>query len=155
MFRGLTGSVPIGVYTDLKESRLIAAYMSETWLSLANSDYCLEEGNAEVRQAYIATTAKLLEWLGRDEASALAAAQAIYDVETALAETTLTREEEQDPELSYNPATVAEIEQRYPQMNWRSYLDELGIAGTERIIVTETAYLDQLDEILEATPIET
>ena len=67
----------------------------------------------------------------------------------------MTREEEQDPELSYNPATVAEIEQRYPQMDWRSYLDELGIAGTERIIVTQTAYLDQLDEILEETPIET
>ena len=42
--------------------------------------------------------------------------------------------EEQDPELLYNPASVEEIEQRYPQMNWRSYLYELGIAGTERVI---------------------
>jgi putative endopeptidase len=155
MFRGLSGSLPIGVSSDLKDSGINAVYLGGPWLGLPNRDYYLEEGNDEVRQAYIATSAKLLERLGRDEHSALAAAQAIYDFETSLAETTLTREEEQDPELSYNPATVAEIEQRYPQMDWRSYLDELGIAGTERIIVTQTAYLDQLDEILEETPIET
>jgi putative endopeptidase len=155
MFRGLSGSLPIGVSSDLKDSGINAVYLGGPWLGLPNRDYYLDEGNDEVRQAYIATSAKLLERLGRDQDSALAAAQAIYDFETSLAETTLTREEEQDPELSYNPATVVEIEQRYPQMDWRSYLDELGIAGTERIIVTQTAYLDQLDEILEETPIET
>jgi putative endopeptidase len=155
MFRGLSGSLPIGVSSDLKDSSINAVYLGGPWLGLPNRDYYLEEGNEEVRQAYIDTSAKLLERLGRDEHSALAAAQAIYDFETSLAATTLTREEKQDPELSYNPATVAEIEQRYPQMDWRSYLEELGIAGTERIIVTQTAYLDQLDEILDETPIET
>ena len=120
-----------------------------------NRDYYLEEGNEEVRQSYIETNAKLLERLGRRCGLALAAAQPIYDFEKSLAETTLTREEEQDPELSYNPATVEEIEQRYPQMDWRSYLDELGIAETDRMIVTQTAYLDRLDQILAETPIET
>ena len=155
MFRGLSGSLPIGVTSDLKDSGTNAVYLGGPWLGLPNRDYYLEDGNEEVRQAYIDTSAKLLERIGRDEDSALAAAQAIYDFEKSLAETTLTREEEQDPELSYNPATVAEIEERYPEMNWSSYLEELGIAGTERIIVTQTAYLDQLDEILEMTPIET
>ena len=40
-------------------------------------------------------------------------------------------------------------------MDWRSYLDELGIAETDRMIVTETAYLDRLGQILAETPIET
>ena len=155
MFRGLSGSLPIGVSSDLRDSGINAVYLGGPWLGLPNRDYYLEEGNEEVRQAYVDTNAKLLQRLGRDADSALAAAQAIYDLEKSLAATTLTREEEQDPELSYNPATVAEIEQRYPQMNWRSYLDELGIAETERIIVTQTAYLDQLDEILAETSIET
>ncbi len=155
MFRGLSGSLPIGVSSDLRESGINAVYLGGPWLGLPNRDYYLEEGNEDVRQAYIDTNAKLLERLGRDGDSALDAAQAIYDFEKSLAETTLTREEEQDPELSYNPASVEEIEQRYPQMNWRSYLDELGIAGTERMIVTQTAYLDRLDEILAETPIET
>jgi putative endopeptidase len=155
MFRGLSGSLPIGVSPDMRDSGINAVYLGGPWLGLPNRDYYLEEGNEDVRQAYIDTTAKLLERLGRDADSALAAAQAIYDLEKSLAETTLTREEEQDPELSYNPATVEEIEQRYPQMDWRSYLDELGIAETDRMIVTETAYLDRLGQILAETPIET
>ncbi len=155
MFRGLSGSLPVGVSSDLRDSGINAVYLGGPWLGLPNRDYYLEEGNEEVSQAYIDTNAKLLQRLGRDADSALTAAQAIYAFEKALAETTLTREEEQDPELSYNPATVEEIEQRYPRMDWRSYLDELGIAGTDRIIVTQTAYLDQLDAILEETSIET
>jgi putative endopeptidase len=155
MFRGLSGSLPIGVSPDMRDSGINAVYLGGPWLGLPNRDYYLEEGNEDVRQAYIDTTAKLLERLGRDADSALAAAQAIYDLEKSLAETTLTREEEQDPELSYNPATVEEIEQRYPQMDWRAYLDELGIAETDRMIVTETAYLDRLGQILAETPIET
>src|SRR5215207_2703838 len=155
MFLGLSGSLPIGVSSDLRDSGINAVYLGGPWLGLPNRDYYLEEDNEDVRQAYIDTTAKLLERLGRDADSALAAAQAIYDLEKSLAETILTREEEQDPELSYNPATVEEIEQRYPQMDWRSYLDELGIAETDRMIVTETAYLDRLGQILAETPIET
>jgi predicted metalloendopeptidase len=155
MFRGLSGSLPIGVSSDLRDSGINAVYLGGPWLGLPNRDYYLEEGNEDVRQAYIDTSGELLERLGRDADSSRTAAQAIYDLEKSLAETTLTREEEQDPELSYNPATLEEIEERYPQMNWRSYLDELGIAGTERIIVTQTAYLERLDEILAETPIET
>ncbi len=145
MFRGLSGSLPVGVSSDLKDSGINAVYLGGPWLGLPNRDYYLEDGNEAVQQTYIDTTAKLLARLGRDPDSAKAAARAIYDLESTLAETTLTREEKQDPERSYNPATVDEIEQRYPRMDWRSYLDELGIPDTERMIVTETAYLDQLD----------
>jgi putative endopeptidase len=155
MFRGLSGSLPVGVSPDMRDSGINAVYLGGPWLGLPNRDYYLEEGNEEVRRAYIETNAKLLERLGQDPDSAHAAAQDLYEFEKSLAETTLTREEEQDPELSYNPASVEEIAQRYPQMNWPSYMDELGIAGTEQIIVTQTAYLDQLDEILAQTPIET
>jgi predicted metalloendopeptidase len=51
--------------------------------------------------------------------------------------------------------TLAELRARYPAMDWTAYLEELDIAGTERIIVTQTEYLDELGAILEAKPIET
>ena len=155
MFRGMSGSLPVGVASDLKDSGINAVYLGGPWLGLPNRDYYLEDGNETVRQSYIDTSAKLLERLGNEPDTALTAAQAIYEFETALAETTLTREEAQDPARSYNPATLDEIEHRYPGMNWGSYLDELGIAGAERIIVTETNYLDRLGQILAQTPIET
>lgn len=155
MFSGLGGSLPIGVSPDLRDSGMNAVYLGGPWLGLPNRDYYLEEGNEAVRDAYVATNARMLERLGRDPEDAQAAAQSVYDLEAALAATTLTREEEQNPELSYNPLTVDELAERYPGMDWRAYLEELDIAATDRIIATQVGYLDALADILEQTPIET
>jgi putative endopeptidase len=155
MFFGLSGSLPIGVSPDLRDSGMNAVYLGGPWLGLPNRDYYLEEGNEAVRDAYIETNAHMLERLGRDPDSAQAAARAVYDLEKTFAATTLTREEEQNPELSYNPLTVDELVERYPGMDWPRYLDQLDIAGTDRLIATQSGYLDDLSGILEQTPIET
>jgi predicted metalloendopeptidase len=155
MFLGVSGSLPVGVSPDLRDSGMNAVYLGGPWLGLPNRDYYLEEGNEEVRRSYIETSARLLERLGEGPDTALGAAQAVYDLEAELAATTLTREEQQDPELSYNPLPLTELENRYPAMNWHAYLDELGIPETNRIIVSQIGYLDQLAGILEGTPIET
>jgi putative endopeptidase len=155
MFFGLTGSLPIGVSPDLRDSGINAVYLGGPWLGLPNRDYYLEDGNEAVREAYVATNAKMLERLGREPEDARAAAQAVYDLEAALAATTLTREDRQNPELSYNPLTVTELGKRYPGMDWRAYLEELDIADTDRLIATQVGYLDALNGILEQTSIET
>ena len=155
MFFGLTGSLPIGVSPDLRDSGINAVYLGGPWLGLPNRDYYLEDGNEAVREAYVATNAKMLERLGREPEDARAAAQAVYDLEAALAATTLTREDRQNPELSYNPLTVTELGERYPGMDWRAYLEELDIADTDRLIATQVGYLDALNGILEQTSIET
>ncbi|MDF3038159.1 MAG: family peptidase, partial [Thermomicrobiales bacterium] len=155
MFFGLTGSLPLGVSPDLRDSGINAVYLGGPWLGLPNRDYYLEDGNEAVREAYVATNAKMLERLGREPEDARAAAQAVYDLEAALAATTLTREDRQNPELSYNPLTVTELGERYPGMDWRAYLEELDIADTDRLIATQVGYLDALNGILEQTSIET
>jgi predicted metalloendopeptidase len=155
MFSGLSGSLPIGVGPDLRDSGTNAVYLGGPWLGLPNRDYYLEEGNEAVRDAYVETNARMLQRLGRDPESARDAAQAVYDLEAALAATTLTREDRQNPELSYNPLTVAELSERYPGMDWQAYLEELDIAGTDRLIASEVGYLDALNGILEQTSIDT
>ncbi len=155
MFRGLTGSLPIGVGSDLRDSATNAVYLGGPWLGMPNRDYYLEEGNEAVQEAYIQTNARFLERLGQDPETALAAAQAVYDIETAFAATTLTREEGQNPKLSYNPLSISELADRYPAMDWPSYLIELGISDTDRVIATELDYLDNLDTMLSDASIET
>ncbi|MBA3450364.1 MAG: M13 family metallopeptidase [Chloroflexia bacterium] len=155
MFRGLSGSLPLGVGPDLRDSGMNVVYLGGPWLGLPNRDYYLEDGNEAVQESYIATNAKLLERLGADPSAARSGAQSVYDLEKTLAATTLTREEEQNPELSYNPLTIAELVARYPAMPWLNYLDTLVISGTERVIATQIDYLDELGPILEQTPIET
>ncbi|HLL50551.1 MAG TPA: hypothetical protein VK356_07770, partial [Thermomicrobiales bacterium] len=89
LFRGLSGALPVGVASDLKESGINAVYLGGPWLGLPNRDYYLEEGNEAVRQSYLETAAKLLERLGREPDAASRTAQAIYELEKSMAETTL------------------------------------------------------------------
>jgi predicted metalloendopeptidase len=154
-FLGTAGTLRIGVSPDMRDSGMNAVYLGGPWLRLPNRDYYLEDGNEDVREAYVATSAKMLERLGKEPDDALAAAEAVYDLEKRFAETTLTREEQQNPELSYNPFSIEELAERYPQMDWAAYLDDLGISSTDQIIVTQTEYLDRLASILDETPLET
>jgi len=76
-------------------------------------------------------------------------------LERRLAEPTLTREEQQDFSLYYNPASIPDLATRYPLMDWSAYLQALDLRRTETVIVAETRYLDALPTIIEATPIAT
>jgi putative endopeptidase len=155
IFRGLRGLLPIRVSPDLKDSGTNAVYLGGPWLGLPNRDYYLQAGNEAVLAAYVDTNAKLLERIGMKAEDAEPAAHAVFALEKRLAEMTLTREQKQDPALSYNPHTVADLAGRYPGMNWQAYLEELDIPEIEQIIVTEANYLDALGAILAETPIET
>jgi putative endopeptidase len=156
-FSWLTGLFWIYASPDLADSSVNAAYLSSSFFGLPNRDYYLEddEGNAEVREAYIQVLADLLGYIGYDDAEAADAAQAVYDLERQLVEPTLTREESQDASLSYNPTSVADLAKIYPLMDWDAYLAELGLTGIDTIVVTELRYLEALEGIVSATPIET
>lgn len=155
-FEWLTGIFWVFVLPDLADSSVNAAYLSGPFLGMPNRDYYLEdeEGNADVREAYIATVAELLQYTGYDATEAEAAAQSVYDFEASLAATTLTREEQQDFSLLYNPMTLDELTEAYPMMDWDAYMTELGIAGTETLVVTEPRYLDALAGLLTAADLE-
>ncbi|CAA9557065.1 MAG: hypothetical protein AVDCRST_MAG19-1320 [uncultured Thermomicrobiales bacterium] len=155
-FRGVNGLLPVQVFAGLDDSTVNATYLGGPYLGLPERDYYLEEapGNAEVRAAYIETSAKLLGYLGYDPARAGQAAQGVYDLERRLAEPTLSREEGQDISLYNNPTPLADLAARYPLMDWPGYLETLGLEGVDPLVVTETRYLDALPGIIEATPIE-
>jgi predicted metalloendopeptidase len=154
-FAGVSGLFPVFVFGDLQDSTINVAYLGGPWLGLPNRDYYLEDdpANQEVRTAYVATGAKLLTLAGHDEATAQAAAQAVYDLERQLAEPTLTREEQQNFSLYYNPMTTKELATAYPAMDWDAYLRALGLTGVDRLIVTELRYLKALDPIVRQTPL--
>lgn len=156
-FSWLTGLFWVYASPDLADSSVNAANLSSSFHGLPNRDYYLEddEGTVEVREAYIQVLAELLGYIGYDDAEAEASAQAVYDLERALVEPTLTREEQQDASLSYNPTPVAELAEIYPLMDWDAYLAELGLTDIDTIVITEPRYLEALAGVVSSTDIET
>jgi putative endopeptidase len=156
IFSGVGGPFPVYAYPDLEDTAMTGAYLGGPTYGLPNRDYYLEddEANAAVRAAYIDTMATMLGFLGRDEAEATAAAQAVYDLEHRLVEPTLTREEWQDLSLTYNPTAVSELSTQYPMMDWTGYLAALGLKDVDTLLVDEPKYLKALDQIVRQTPLD-
>lgn len=156
-FEAVVGPFGTFVIPDLRDSTVNAVYLSGPFLGLPNRDYYLDDDEASelVREAYVATAAKLLILAGHDAARAEADARAVYELERAFAAETLTREEGQNLSLIYNPATLAELARVYPLLDWPAFMRALGVEGTPPLIVTETKYLAALDGIIRATPLET
>ncbi len=156
VFYWLTGLFWPFVIPDLVDSSVYGTYLSGPFFGLPNRDYYLEddEANEAVRDAYLDACAQFLMAAGMSEAEADEMAQAVYDLERQLVEPTLTREEQQDFALSYNPMTVAELEDAYPLMDWEGYFESLGLTDVENVVVTEKRYLEALDVIVNGADLE-
>jgi putative endopeptidase len=156
VYDGVAATLPLSVLPDASDSDVNALYLGGPTLGLPNRDYYLDDApaNLAVREAYVENTTAMLGFAGYGEAEAAAAAQAIYDFEAKLAAPTLTREQEQDFSLQNNPASLAELAERYPAMDWPAYLADLGVSGVETVIVTQEGYLEALPGIVAETPPE-
>ena len=145
------------VFANLADSSMNAAYLSGPLLGLPNRDYYLEDdpANEEVRTVYVEANTRFLVLLGASETDAAASAQAVYDLEKEMAALTLTREEQQDFSIFYNPTAVADLGTLFAGIDWPAYLETVGITGTDTLIVSELAYLEGLAAIIAQTPLET
>lgn len=153
----LWGLYGIGAGTDFADSSIVTAWYYGPVTGLPNRDYYWvdDESNEAIREAYKEASAKLLGYLGDDEARATAAAQAVYDFEKAITEPTLRPEDYNDPANYYNVKTVEELVQIDPAFDWPDYLDIMGIPNQETVVVTEVKYLEQIDDILATSDLET
>lgn len=152
-----SGFFSVSVFGDLADSSVNAAYLSGPVLGLPNRDYYLEDdaSNQAARDVYTKSNVRFLVLLGEDEATATEHAQAVYDLEKTLASKSLTREQEQDYSLQYNPTNVSDLAGLSTAVDWSAYLKALGITATDTVIVTQLDYLKAVDAIIASTPIST
>jgi len=142
---------------DLVDSSVYTLWYGGPALGLPNRDYYWEddEANEPLRQAYRETSAKLLGFAGVDEAAAADAAQRVYDFEKRLAETLLPPEAGNDPMNYYHPRPIEDLAAANPDFDWPAFLEILGIADQETVVITEEAYLDAIDGIINDTDLQT
>ncbi|NIP79887.1 MAG: peptidase M13, partial [Gemmatimonadetes bacterium] len=153
----LGGLGPFGsyVYIDQKQSDRHITYMGQGGLGLPDRDYYFREGDEfeEIRTAYETYIARLLELADHPEPAA--AARAIVELETALAEKHWTRTENRDRNATYNRMTVAEADELMGTIDLRAYLGAASLGEAEEVVVRQPSYFEALDAIAASTPMET
>jgi putative endopeptidase len=143
----------VGMDIDLKNVGQYAVYVGQSGLGLPDRDYYLQPSFAAQKTAYQAYVAKLLTLSGWAHPDA--AAKAVVEFETRIAQASWTKVEQRDVDKVYNPKTPAELAALTPGFDWTAYLKGAGLAGVKRVVVNEVTAFPKIAAIYNDTPLAT
>lgn len=136
---------------DFKDSTQVIGEADQGGLGLPDRDYYLKDDakSAELRKAYLAHVAKILELAGDKPEVAAAEAATVLRIETALAKGQMTRVERRDPPKLYHKMTVAELETLAPSFRWSVYLEKIGQGKLASLNVVTPEYVRTMNAEIE------
>jgi putative endopeptidase len=141
----------LGIDPDDKAPDRYAVSIGQGGLGL-NRDYYVTPRLAEKKAAYQAYIAQLLAMIGWEAPDQSAAA--ILDFETAIAEASWSNAERRDPEKTYNPMSVAALDEAAP-FPWRRLLASADLGGLDRIVVEENTAIPKIAALYARAPLDT
>ncbi|QQX90771.1 M13 family metallopeptidase [Gluconobacter sphaericus] len=121
-------------------------------LGLPDTSYYTNPKLADKKKAYQAYVAKMLTL--EDWPDAAKNAQAVVDLETALAKVEVPRDQTRDPLKIYNPMPVSELQKLAPDFDWVTFLTSAGLPAegleNRKIDVREPAGIKAMTTVLKA-----
>lgn len=140
-----------GPQEDLANSSVYAMYVSGGGMGLGDRDYYLktDKRNTEVRKAYQKLIVDQMMNAGYKKKNAQRIMKNVMKIETALADSAWTREESRNIPAMYNPRSLAQLKEMYPNINWdRFFVETMEIPTPENVIVTEIKTVKQADNLM-------
>jgi predicted metalloendopeptidase len=153
---GLNVGFHFDVQIDDKDTTTMIAGLSQGGLGLPERDYYFNEGkNAEdIRAAYVAHIARMLELAGDAPASAKAAADSIMAFETKLAKVSRTLVELRDPEKNYHKFARAALMKLAPGLDWNGYFVTITFPrGETNVLVRQPEFFTAFSGLLGSEPL--
>ncbi|AWI25028.1 M13 family metallopeptidase [Flavobacterium pallidum] len=149
-YYGGIGFFGVRIDADDKNSNRNVVSLSPGSLGLPDRDYYVSDDadSKEKREKYTAHVARMLQYLGQKPEQAKADADKILSIEIAMSQPRFDRVQRRDGRLSYNPMSVAGLQQLMPSVNWKQYLTGVGLPEIDSLIVTQPKYFTALNQIL-------
>ena len=139
------------VMENLANSNEYAMYVGGGPLGMGDRDYYLKDDkrNKEVREAYKKLIVGQMVNAGYKKKDAQRIMKNVMKIETAIADSTWTREQSRNIPAMYNPRSFAQLKEMYPAINWdRFFIETMGIESPEQVIVTEINTVKQADNLM-------
>ena len=152
---GVTPYFTLYVSADNKNSALNIVHTYQSGLGLGQKDYYFSEDEATVniRKSYIDHISKMFELVGFDSNEAKQATDAVWKVESSLAEAFFSPVELRDPHANYNILTIDELKANYSTINWTEFLETIGLPNLNSIDVRQTRALAEANKIIAELPL--
>ena len=144
-----------GSAQDFKQSTQVIGQLGQGGLGLPDRDYYTktDDKSKELRDKYLAHVAKMLELAGDDGSTAQARAQTVMTIETKLAEASMTRVEQRNPDNIYHKTPIADLKGLAPNFDWATYFKNISLQSTGAINVAQPNFFKGLTDQLTATPL--
>ena len=135
-----------GVYADMKDSNMNTVYLGNFSIGMGRDYYQKDnKENTEALQKYQDYVMAIFKVLKDDKAAEKA--KQMVDFERSVAKLMLTNEEDRNPNLSYNPQTMADLSKLVKNINLPQLLKNVGV-NTDKVVVSEIRLYKQYDKFI-------
>ena len=124
---------------DMADSNRYAMYVSGGSMGLGDRDYYLnnDKETLKIRNAYKKLIVDQMVNAGFKKKDAKRIMENVLKIETAIADSALTREESRNIPAMYNPRTLDQLKADYPHIQWdRFFVETMDIETPQQFILT-------------------
>ncbi len=151
--RGLGGLFHVMPAADFKNARMQIAFAFQGGIGLPTPDYYTKDDHAQVRKAYHAHIAKMLELGGAKADAAARAADQVLAFETRLAKASLSPVELRTPENQYHFVTLAEADKLTPNFSWTRFFAAQKADVKDGFSLSQPKFFAEVDKMLVEVPV--
>ena len=143
-----------GIDQDMKNSERYMVYLGQGGLGMPDRDYYIKDDaeSKRVREAYQKYLVRLLQLTGRGK-KALQDADVVFEIETALAKVSMTKEDVREVDKIYNKKSLAQLKKLAPLIDWEDYFQILGMKSKD-MVVMQPRFIAAADRLLHSYSIE-
>ena len=158
---GFAAPLRFGPEPDRRNSTHMIGQLYQAGLGLPDRDYYLKTDarSDSTRLEYVAIMKQTFELAGATPAQAAAETKGVMALETALADSSMTRVARRNPHAVFNKMTIGDLAKSAPGIDWAAYFREAGAAALaspdESLDVSMPIFTRQAAALVQGTPIET
>ena len=141
-----------GLGADEKNATQNILNISQGGLTLGMKDYYLETDSAttNIREEYKKHIIRMFQLFGFSKSQATKKMKNIFDVELALAKISKSRTELRDPQANYNKMTLAEFNEKYPNLKLEQVMNAQGLQSKymQELVVGQPAFMEGTNKLI-------
>ena len=152
---GVDAVFQFGSEQDRKNSSEVIAAAFQGGLGMPDRDYYTktDDESKGLREKYLAHVQKMFALMGEDDSTAAADAKTVVEIETRLAQASMTRVERRDPDATYNRKTPEELARLTPSFSWTAYFRDVSAPSIPAVNVGQPKFFEAVNREFTATPL--
>ena len=145
---------------DDKNSQNVILQLFQGGLGLPDRDYYLkdDERSKKLRGSYMEYMSRMFALIGYDEMTSLNTARKVMDIETRLANASMSRVDMRDAEATYHLMKLDELRSLTPNFSWDVLFNEIGLTDKSKfdngVIVGQPEYFKEVNRMMTDVSIE-